>query len=151
MLKPAPFFKRVLLLISLFLFTLKTSAQTEQMFTSDDNLSSTLIKKIFYDSRGMIWIVTEYGLNRFDGSKFRVYHHDPADSTSVASNFINNVFEDKDQRLFILSHSGVQTYDPATDRFSAPMRNQATGSVITGMSDVVQIGRGDLWAVGNAI
>lgn len=149
--KPAPFLKRVLLLISLFLFTLKMSAQTEQMFTSDDNLSSTLIKKIFYDSRGMIWIVTEYGLNRFDGSKFKVYHNIPSDSTSVASNFINNIFEDKDHRLFICSHSGLQIYNPATDRFSAPMRNDAGGAVVTGVSDVVQNREGDLWAVGNGI
>ncbi len=130
---------------------MKTSAQTEQMFTSDDNLSSTLIKKIFYDSRGMIWIVTEYGLNRFDGSKFTVYYNDRADSTTVASNFINNIFEDKDHRLFISSHSGVQLYDPATDRFSPPMRGDTSGQVCTGMSDVVQNANGDLWAVGNAI
>ncbi len=149
--KPAPFFKGVLLLISIFLVTLKTSAQTEQMFTSDDNLSSTLIKKIFYDSRGMIWIVTEYGLNRFDGSKFKVYHNNPADSTTVASNFINNIFEDSNHRLFICSHSGVQIYDPATDRFSPPLRNEASGRVSTGMSDVVQNDKGELWAVGNAI
>ncbi|MDE6693096.1 MAG: hypothetical protein K2K05_06890, partial [Muribaculaceae bacterium] len=127
------------------------SAQTEQMFTSDDNLSSTLIKKIFYDSRGMIWIATEYGLNRFDGSKFKVYHNNPADSTTVASNFINNIFEDQDQRLFICSHSGLQIYDPATDRFSAPLRQDVSGSVCTGMSDVVQNSKGELWAVGNGI
>lgn len=149
--KPVHFFQKVLLLISIFLFSMKVSAQTEQMFTSDDNLSSTLIKKIFYDSRGMIWIVTEYGLNRFDGSKFKVYHNIPSDSTSVASNFINNIFEDKDHRLFICSHSGLQIYNPATDRFSTPMRHDVTGRAGTGMSDVVQNSKGELWAVGNAI
>ena len=36
-----------------------------------DGLSNSQINYMFQDSRGFIWIGTSYGLNRYDGYRFR--------------------------------------------------------------------------------
>ena len=65
--------KRVITLLSLcFITMLSAKAQSHRYFSSDHELSSSLINQIFQDSYGMMWIATEDGLNRYDGAKFTV-------------------------------------------------------------------------------
>src|SRR5437773_3796901 len=51
---------------------------TKQGLSHDDAGS------VLQDSRGFIWIATNYGLNRYDGYNFKVYNYDPADSNSIS-------------------------------------------------------------------
>ena len=44
-----------------------------------DGLSNSQINYLFQDSRGFVWIGTSYGLNRYDGYRFRVYYSDAND------------------------------------------------------------------------
>lgn len=111
--------KKVILLLSLgCLALIQAKAQSHRYFSSGHELSSSLINQIFQDSYGMIWIATEDGLNRYDGSKFTVYHTIPGDTTSLCHNFVNMVFEHSDRRLFISTYTGLQIYDRGADRFS---------------------------------
>lgn len=93
-------------------------AQHIHSFTSDSHLSSTLINKVLYDSNGFLWVATEDGLNRFDGSKFNIYRHIQGDSTSLADNYVTTVFEDNGHNVLVATYLGVQVYNPATDTFS---------------------------------
>lgn len=99
------------------------SAQHVQLFSSDNELSSSLINKVLYDSRGFLWIATEDGLNRFDGSRFDVFRNVPGDSTSLADNFVTELFEDKNGNLFVSTYAGVQIYDPVYDAFTPNDKN----------------------------
>ena len=40
-----------------------------------DGLSNSQINYLFQDSRGFIWIGTSYGLNRYDGYRFRTFYY----------------------------------------------------------------------------
>ena len=51
-------------------------AQNSKLFTADREVSSSLINEIYQDRNGMIWVATEDGLNRYDGTKFSIYKHD---------------------------------------------------------------------------
>lgn len=124
--------KKVILLLSLSLLSLlSANAQSHQYFTSNHDLSSSLVNQIFQDSYGMIWIATEDGLNRYDGSKFTVYHNIPDDSTSLCHNFVNPIFEFSDHRLFISTYGGLQIYNRGTDSFSKKLPVVTTEGVIT--------------------
>ena len=46
------------------------NAREYRVFSTENGLSSSLVKQIFEDSSSMIWVATEDGLNRYDGSKF---------------------------------------------------------------------------------
>ena len=143
------FIRALTFLLLLVLPSVFCRAQNCVMFTRDDGLSSTLVRFLFEDSGGMMWVATENGLNRYDGSRFTQYYHDPADPNSLAGNFVNSIYEDSRGRLFVCTHSGVQLYDPFTDSFSpaALLDGQPSGQV----SAVTERSGGELWAVGNTL
>ena len=62
--------KAPLIVLLLCLVVLPLAAQTGKFYSTNNELSSSLINQIFQDKRGFIWIATEYGLNRFDASVF---------------------------------------------------------------------------------
>ena len=93
-------------------------AQSYKLFTTDEDLSSSLINHIYQDSNGMIWVATEDGLNRYDGAKFTTYKHNPEDVHSLSHNYVRRIFEDSKGHIYIGTHNGVQVYNPATDTFS---------------------------------
>ena len=71
----------------LLLFSLLCNGQSPKLFTTDKELSSSLINQIYQDRNGFIWIATEDGLNRYDGAKFTIYKHEPNNEHSLAHNF----------------------------------------------------------------
>ncbi len=124
-------------------------AQSSRAFTSDAELSNSLINAIFCDRNGIIWIATEDGLNRYDGVKLTIYRHRPGDAHSLDDNYVRTLFEDRDGRLFVGTYNGVQVYDPRTDTFSALAHfkgDDNPGNYITG---IVQRKNGEIWAAGN--
>ena len=122
-------------------------AKEYKVFTTEDGLTSSLVKHIFEDSASMVWVSTEDGLNRYDGNKFTQYLHDTGDPHSLASNYVNQVFEDSRGRIFIASHSGIQLYDPDTDRFSSPAKFE-DGSGSGSVSRIIEKSDGQLIAAG---
>jgi signal transduction histidine kinase/ligand-binding sensor domain-containing protein/DNA-binding response OmpR family regulator len=92
-------------------------AQSGKMFSVDLELSNSLIYQVFQDSKGIIWIATEDGLNKYDGSKFTIYKHDPKNPNSILNNYVRLLFEDREGNLLIGYYNGLQFYDYATDSF----------------------------------
>ena len=88
----------------LLLFSLLCNGQSPKLFTTDKELSSSLINQIYQDRNGFIWIATEDGLNRYDGAKFTRYKHEPNNEHSLAHNFVRTVFEDSKGHLLIGSY-----------------------------------------------
>ena len=64
-----------------------------------DGLSNSTINCIYQDTKGFVWIGTSYGLNRYDGYRFRTYYSDPNDSTTLRNNYVDQIFEDAAGRL----------------------------------------------------
>ena len=126
-------------------------AQSYKLFSSDHYLSSSLIKHMFQDSDGMLWISTEDGLNRYDGVKFTIYKNIPGDSTTIASNFVNTVFEDSEGRRFVGTNSGVQQYFPDSNRFGRLLEKNDGTPYNGAISNFVQRRNGDIWCLGNDI
>ncbi len=86
--------------------------------TINDGLSQGYVSSITQDKEGFIWFATGDGLNKYDGYSFTVYHHDPDDSTSIASDDLTYVFEDSKQRLWIgTRNNGLEYFDRRTNTF----------------------------------
>ncbi len=117
---------------------LSASARHIHFFSSDSQLSSSLINKVLYDSNGFLWVATEDGLNRFDGSRFNIYRHVQGDSTSLADNYVTTIFEDDRGNLLVATYVGVQIYDPSTDSFS-PLDPETLNDRGYSVSDIEQM------------
>ena len=59
-------------------------------------LSSTIIRALYQDNYGFMWIGTSEGLSRFDGFSFKIYNYRANDSNSIPDNYIKVIFEDKE-------------------------------------------------------
>ncbi len=83
--------------------------------TIDDGLSQNLVYSIFQDSKGFLWFGTKDGLNCYDGYRFKVFKHDPYDSTTLADNdLVYSIFEDHAGRIWVGTRS-LNLFDRNTE------------------------------------
>ncbi len=95
-----------------------------ERLTTEQGLSNNYIWSMLQDHKGRLWIGTADGLNVYDGYRFKVIKHDPADPNSIPPSEILALLEDSDGYLWLGLSSGVFVrYDPVMNRaitFSTP-------------------------------
>lgn len=83
-----------------------------------DDVPAHLISGLAQDRDGFLWIGTQGGLVRYDGSSFRVHKADPHDPRTLGGSYVRALQAAADGRLWVGTLSGgVSVYDPATERF----------------------------------
>ena len=114
--------KRLLTYI-LCLFCLTASAATAvipdmkfRRMDARDGLSNSQINYLFQDSRGFIWIGTSYGLNRYDGYRFRIYYSNATDTTSLRNNLVDQIWKDADGMLWLKQGMNYSLFNPFTEQ-----------------------------------
>jgi ligand-binding sensor domain-containing protein len=114
----------ILLYYFLFILTPGMSAQQDKLDIKFDNisikdgLSQSSPNCIFQDSRGILWIGTEDGLNKYDGYSFVVYKPDQNDRYSISNQRIFSICEDAQGNLWIGTNGGgLNKYDRKADHF----------------------------------
>ncbi|MCK5372228.1 MAG: hypothetical protein KAQ62_26890 [Cyclobacteriaceae bacterium] len=86
--------------------------------TVENGLSQSNINWIMQDDQGFIWFATNGGLNRFDGSQFKTYTHNDADSNSISNNIINHIYEDEIGKVWISTENGLSVFDKSLEVFT---------------------------------
>lgn len=149
--KPPYLSRLITLSLAIMAACLGLRAQSPLLFATENGLSSSLINLVSYTSDGNLWVATEDGLNRYDGSKITIYKNIVGDSTSLAHNFVNYVFEDSKGHIFVSTHNGLQMYDPAREAFTARAKGDDGNIYGNPVSAIVERHNGDLWAFGQEI
>jgi PAS domain S-box-containing protein len=86
--------------------------------TDAHGLSQNAVFCILQDRKGFMWLGAQDGLNRYDGYTFKVFRHDPDDSTSISDNFVTAIYEDHQGVLWVGTHAGgLNRFDRFTERF----------------------------------
>ena len=75
------------------------------------------INHLYKDSRKRLWISTYNGLYVFNGEKLIHFEHS-ADTTSISSNSVNMVVEDKAGRIWLVGESGLDAYNEQSGNFT---------------------------------
>ena len=75
--------------------------------TVENGLSSSDVNCLLQDKLGFIWIGTDNGLNRFDGTNFKVYRHQQNKSNGISDNSIWSLYEDKEGNIWIGTKEGT--------------------------------------------
>jgi ligand-binding sensor domain-containing protein/signal transduction histidine kinase len=108
--------KRLLGFTGFLLLAVCTAAQPPVLhfdkISVQNGLSNNKVNCILQDNRGFMWLGTNDGLNRFDGSNFTIFRNKPGDSSSISGNIITDLLEDKEGVLWIATADGGLTkYD----------------------------------------
>ena len=84
----------------------------------EEGLSQSTINSVIQDSYGLMWFCSIDGLNKYDGYKITIYHHQPDNAYSIAGNSINVIFEDQEGLLWIgTQNRGLSIYNRIKDKF----------------------------------
>ena len=62
--------------------------------STEDGLSQTRVSQIVQDDQGFMWFGSQYGLNRYDGYKFKVFKHEPGVANSLSGVYIYALFKE---------------------------------------------------------
>jgi signal transduction histidine kinase/ligand-binding sensor domain-containing protein/CheY-like chemotaxis protein/AraC-like DNA-binding protein len=110
---------RIRLFLLLFICATTAGADTFRFvrYNVSNGLASNTVRAITGDSRGFIWMGTDNGLHRFDGSSFKSFHDIPGDSTGLGCNYIYSLYEDQEKRLWIGTANGVYRFLPENEQF----------------------------------
>jgi hypothetical protein len=65
-----------------------------------------------------MWFGSQYGLNRYDGYKFKVFKHEPGRTNSLSGVFISSLFKDRSGSLWIGCDEFLDKFDPVTETFT---------------------------------
>lgn len=74
---------------------------------TEDDLSSQRISCFLEDADGYLWVGTERGLDRYNGYEYRQYLSSPADSTSLVSDIITTLHQDRRGRIWVGTMNGL--------------------------------------------
>jgi len=99
----------ILIIVTFFNFpSLFSQSFHTRNINIDNGLPSNSIQAIFRDSRGFIWIGTEAGLCRYDGTDFRIY----TTSDGLPGNRIWSITEDDRGDLWLACYgNGISRFD----------------------------------------
>lgn len=131
----------------------QSSHQIFEHLTTEDGLSSNKVEAILQDREGFYWIATQNGLNRFDGTTFKIFQHLPGDSTSLTHNYCTALAEDKNGDIWVATYKGISRYVKSKGSFQRiylehPTRNfEITNRIYNLALDA----EGNIWIAGNGL
>ncbi len=86
--------------------------------TRESGLSHPSVYGIAQDKSGFLWFSTQDGVCRYDGYRFKLFHHDPRDAKTLAENDCDSIVVDNDGMVWIGTWGGgLDRFDPATETF----------------------------------
>lgn len=92
-----------------------------------DGLPSNEVYDIIQDQKGYIWMCSDNGVVRYDGSEFVNYN----ESTGLCSNVVFGCKEDKRGRLWFYSYTGeLCVYNPDNETFECPSINKELSGIL---------------------
>jgi serine phosphatase RsbU (regulator of sigma subunit) len=86
-------------------------------YTIKDGLSLSYITTVFQDKNDFIWVGTQDGLNRFNGSKFTFFRHNASNPFSIPGNYIRSMAQEHNGNLWIATENAVCIFEQSTSAF----------------------------------
>ncbi|MFC0120397.1 two-component regulator propeller domain-containing protein [Pseudoalteromonas xiamenensis] len=136
--------KVILCLLSFVLFPVKAAINdyVVKQWNIQNGLPSQSLSSLVQDNDGYIWIGTQFGLSRFDGSTFTNFNTQNVDF--LPSNGINKLLLDSNGFIWIGTRNGLVRLNPRSFE-TVPFR--INGPV----KDILEDERGRIWVAANGL
>jgi ligand-binding sensor domain-containing protein len=113
-----------------------------------DNEPLFQITALTQDPQGFIWIATQHGLFKYGGHQYLSYYNDPSNPNSLADNWVESVFADKDGIIWIgTNERGLDRLDPESGNFThyRHQKNDPTSLANDRVNSIIMDRAGTLW------
>ncbi|PIB36269.1 hypothetical protein BFP72_13145 [Reichenbachiella sp. 5M10] len=132
------------------LYRVNINSTESYAFTEEnDQLSNPVIKCIYTDQQGELWLGTDFGLNRFEPitKSITTHFHNPQLPYSIANNVVIQIFEDKSGVVWFVTSNGLSRMNKYGNFYSFhDISYEANGQVIGNQIKSFLIGsKGDYW------
>jgi ligand-binding sensor domain-containing protein len=102
-------------------------------FNTEDGLEATEVLAVAEDNEGFLWLGTDRGLQRFDGSRLKIFFPDTANSNSISSEKIWHLLAGRNGKIWIATqYDGLAVYDKRTSNFTSYQFKASDSSTIGG-------------------
>lgn len=113
---------------------------------SGSGLSQTRVAGIVQDKVGFLWLGTQYGLNRFDGYKSKVFKHEPGKPESLSCVYVRSLFVDRTGTLWVGCDRFLDRFEPATESFvHYRIYTEGSDQLSTPIDRITEDHNGALW------
>lgn len=111
-----------------------------------DGLSENAVFCTLQDADGFMWFGTKDGLNRYDGSSFRVYQHQIGNKNSLGNNFIRSIAEKDKHSLYVGTDAGLYLMDKLSESFTKiDLKAGDRSSITSAVNALLTDSKGYLW------
>lgn len=101
----------------------------------NDGLSQNSVLSIMQDHMGFMWIGTRNGLNRYDGTDYKIYRRGM--TPGLFNNHINALYEDPHGEIWIGTEHGTFIYSPVNDAIRPFTLKTPEGKQINGNVNII--------------
>lgn len=114
--------------------------------TSQEGLSQHTVLCILQDRQGFMWFGTKDGVNRYDGTHFKIFSTDTTNG-EIQDCVINSLCETKDGLIWVGSNKGVSIYDPEKESFSQFQMHsfEFDGEIRRAIKGITEDSTGKVW------
>lgn len=116
-----PFFHKKLCMLLCLLGALSSRAIPNYHYTQisiDEGLSESAVTAILRDSKGILWIGTRSGLNKYDKSNIEIFLKEIGNAGTLPGNEILSLAEDAEGNIWVGTNNGLAVYDTTLDLFT---------------------------------
>lgn len=133
----------------LLLTTLGWGRQQNYYFETigrEEGLSHNMVYDLIQDKQGFIWAATKKGLNRYDGTSFKVFMKEPKTANGLTDDTFYSLVEDREGTIWAGTAKGLFTYSPVTERFTDVELRGRDGNVVRGaVRSLITEPSGNIW------
>lgn len=122
------------------------NASQIDILTTEDGLLFRDVSDVVQDNKGLLWISTAQGLNRYDGENFKAYTSNPHNPFFIREDFIkaNMAYSQLDNSVWFLANDELFQLELSTDSiYSFNETNNLKGKVL----DVLRLSDASVWVV----
>ncbi|MEO0899824.1 MAG: two-component regulator propeller domain-containing protein [Bacteroidota bacterium] len=109
---------------------------------------SRTINTIAQDSLGFLWFGSQFGLHRWDGHHLKTFLHNPADSSSIASDYVTHLYVAQNGHLYVgLREQGMDRFNYETGTFQHCLSPHLAPEVVEYIfvSEIDEDKEGNIW------
>ncbi|MDM5177925.1 two-component regulator propeller domain-containing protein [Massilia sp. DJPM01] len=115
-----------------------------QSWSTEAGLPQVSVYDVAHDADGYLWVATENGLARFDGTRFDNFNRE--NTPAMASRWVSKLYRGKSQRLWIATRRNLLRWE------AGQFTEQAmTGAAPGRVRDLVEDADGHLWLAGDVL